>query len=74
MDKLGGRIENWEDDWLEIEVQESKCQDMLNALHAMEAGQYGDEAKMVAEKYSVTAVYDDDDGHPGDDVQSSYTV
>ena len=75
IDKLGGNIENWEGEWLEIMIPEDKTQDMLNHLHNIENGKYGPDAKMVADKYSVTEIYDDDgDGNPNNDVTGNYQI
>jgi hypothetical protein len=71
IDSLGGNIENWEDDWLEIEVPRAKLQEMIKHLQDIEAGTHGAKAQKIAQAYGVTEVYGDDgEGSPGDIIPS----
>lgn len=57
--ELGGSIEDWEGEWLEVQVPASSLREWLDVhLPAMESGQHGPEVQKIAEAYSVTDVVD----------------
>jgi len=66
VESIGGLIENWEGEWLDIKVPRSELKTVLSGLEAIEAGQHGPDAQKIAQAYAVTEVYNDDgSGNPG---------